>query len=137
MTIPGADEWSRVPEQDLYWEVDDGGAYLVSDGRRWPVKAMGICANGTRDLCIARDGDGELVIAKTMETPPKMVVGVPDSDIAVFEFHDEIPSLGGKVLIIGLNPTFDPLMRHIIQRFPGLKMDLYDAYLGKDYGARA
>ena len=135
MTIPRADKWKRMPEQDMMWEVDDAGAYLVSGGRRWPVKSMGICANGTRDLCIARDGMGELIIAKIEGTPPEMVLGIPDSDIAVFEFHEEIPGASGKVLIIGLNPTFEPLMRHIIQRFPGLKMDLYDAYLGKDYGA--
>ena len=136
MTIPGADEWRRVPEQDIYGEVDDGGAYLVSDGKRWPVKAMRICANGTRDLCIARNGDGELVITKTKVTPPEMVVGVPDADIAIFEFHEEVPALGGDCLMVGLNPTFDRLMMLLAMRFPGLKQELYDAHLGKDYGAR-
>lgn len=135
MTIPGADKWSRVPGQDVAWEIDDAGVYLVSGGRRWSLKELTVVANGTRELCIAKDGKGELIIAKAAETPPEMVVGVPDADIAIFEFHEEIPALGGDRLMVGLNPTFDRLIMLMVQRFPALKTGLYDAYLGKDYGA--
>ena len=136
MTIPGNDKWKMHLDQDFHWQVDDDRAYLVRDGKMWPIKAIGICANGTRDLCIARDDEGELIIAKIESTPPEKVLDVPDADIGIFEFYEEIPSLGGKLIILGMDPSFDELIRHIIQRFPSLKMDQYDAYLCKDYSAR-
>lgn len=133
---PGAD-FRHLPPQDMFWEVDEWGVYLVLGGRRYRARNTAILANGTRDIVIVEDR-GELKLASVNHSFDGRVLHMPSGDLAVFEFTERLPApYMMSYLILEIDAKLEPLIREICRRWPMARHEDYDAHLGGDYWRRS
>ena len=125
-------DYNRLTVDELNWFFEGRSAFFVKDGKRYRLKRLMVCANGTLDLCFATDQDGDLKVVKIEKTSPENIVHIPSHDIAIFEFHEEIPDLG-NFMMVEVDEGLAPLITELLKRLPHLKGEDYDAYIGKEF----
>lgn len=132
--------YSFVIPPVMMWAVRKRVPFLIKEGKEYPVKTLRIMANGTQDLCLVRDPaePAGFNFGLIEETPPENIIWKPDGDLAIFEFHEKLPqSMGGRSILFQETKLIEPLIEEIIRRNPDyIKMNLYDAHQGKDYGVK-
>ena len=138
--IPARAPWSFVTPPVMRWAIRNRIPRLIVDGKEFPVKTLRIMANGTQDLCFVRDLDesaGYRFGSCLKEKPsPENLIWKPEGDIAIFEFQEDLPlSVGGRSILYFETKEMEPLLEEIVRRNPDYILgDMYEAYLGKDYG---
>lgn len=123
----------------MNWRMEGRSLFLIVERRKFPVKNLRIMANGTQDLCLIKDStdpSGYNFGSYLEDKPsPENLIWKPDGDIAIIEFHEKLPqSQGGRSILFLETKDMEPLLEEVMRRNPEYtKLDLYDAYLGKNY----
>lgn len=130
-------EGSVIISPMMSWAIRGTNLFYIVEGKEFPAKSVMIMANGTQDICIIEDPEapGQFVLTQ-MPEEPEDVVFKPDGDLLVVEFHEALPqSEGGKTVLYMEAKGMEPLIEEFMRRNQGFTGgDLYNAYLGKDYG---
>jgi hypothetical protein len=117
----------QLSKTEMYWFDDEGKKHKI-------VKA-GICANGTRDLCIYWKGPraGDVSIGKIVDVEKDRILWIPKGDILQLMFE---PPLGDRhSLYVDVESSLEikDMVREMLRRFSNVKGSEYDMYAGKQY----
>jgi hypothetical protein len=134
--IIGDTGYLRLLPQDMSWLVDERGVYLVIDDERYKVQNVAVLANGTLDIAIG-EVRGELVLVSLSQPFDGRVLHVPCHDLVVFGFSERLPApYMCPYLILEIDEALEPLIFELCRRWPMVRREEYDAYLGRDYGRK-
>jgi hypothetical protein len=125
--------WVNKEQPEVSWELQGRSLTLVHKNKRYPVKQFNLIANGTRDLYMVKNRDGDLDIrAKpNLEETDEEIYQFKD-DVILVEFFKLSP-LGTKYLYFEMDDKTVPMVEQLLINASPDKRSKYDAFIGRNY----
>jgi hypothetical protein len=125
--------WLNKEPPEVSWELQGQSLTLIHENKRYPVKHFNLIANGTRDLYLIKDKDGNLdTITKSSLKETDEVIYRYKDDVILVEFSEPYP-FGTKYLYFEMNDETVPMVEQLLINASPDKRSKYDAFIGRNY----
>ena len=124
-----------LPDVHTHWIVTaDEKVVVIINGKRYLTSRLGICANGTKDMCLYKN--------KNNETYVDSIFNISDSDVVLarydkdllFVWFDEPYPFDNQVLYFEIdNDSMGEFVNFLTEHYGYERGEDYDAYLGGKY----
>jgi hypothetical protein len=125
--------WVNKEQPEVSWELQGRSLTLVHKNEWYAVKNFNLIANGTRDLYLIKDRDGDFDIrAKSNLKETYEITYHYKDDVILVEFFKLSP-LGTKYLYFEMDDKTVPMVEQLLINASPDKRSKYDAFIGRNY----